>query len=215
MFAVRNNFNITPNAGRELALTLQAFFMSAYFVVLRYWYSCTPVYRLNGRTAFGVECVTQRDRHGYLFLLLCVIFNSFPTLQCVAATERQPAKPAHSYSTRTHFVRTMQRANADASLRLHRPCASSSLSALQACIRTSAKSRYTIPAFSSLPVCGCTEAELSTSKHIPCRTSTDSLMKESACYTHKLHNPTSPEPRMHPATRWGVRGLSYPYPNHD
>lgn len=215
MFAVLNIYNISTNAGRELALTLQAFFMSAYIVVFRYWYLCTPVYRLNGRTAFVDECVKQRDRHGYLLFLLCVIFIHFPTLHCLAATERQPTKPAHSYSTRTHFVRTMQRANADASLRLHRPCASSSSSVLQACIRTSAKSRYTILAFSSLPECGCMEAELSINKHIPYRTSTDSLMKESACYTHKLHNPTSPEPRMHPATRWGVRGLSYPYPNHD
>lgn len=190
MFAVRNNFNISRNAGRELALTLQAFFMSAYFVVLRYWYSCTPVYRLNGRTAFLDECVTQRDRHGYLFLLLCVISSSFPTLQCVAVTERQPAKTAHSYSTRTHFVRTMQRANADASLRLHRPCASSSLSALQACIRTSAKSRYTILAFSSLPECGCMEAELSINKHIPYRTSTDFSVKKSARYSHNYYTLT-------------------------
>lgn len=208
MFAVRNNFNITPNAGRELALTLQAFFMSAYFVVLRYWYSCTPVYRLNGRTAFGVECVTQRDRHGYLFLLLCVIFNSFPTLQCVAATERQPAKTAHSSSTRTYSVRTMQRANADASLRLHRPCASSSLSALQACIRTSAKSRYTIPAFSSLPVCGCTEAELSTSKHIPYRTSTDFSVKKSARYSHNYYTLTSTRFSTAPCHKVGCTELA-------
>lgn len=207
MFAVRNNFNISRNAGRELALTLQAFFMSAYFVVLRYWYSCTPVYRLNGRTAFLDECVTQRDRHGYLFLLLCVISSSFPTLQCVAVTERQPAKTAHSSSTRTHFVRTMQRANADASLRLHRPCASSSLSALQACIRTSAKSRYTIPAFSSLPVCGCMEAELSTSKHIPYRTSTDFSVKKSARYSHNYYTLTSTRFSTAPCHKVGCTGL--------
>ena len=210
MFAVLNNFNRRPNAGRELALNLQAFFMSAYFVVLRYWYSCTPVYRLNGRTAFGRKCVKQRDRHGYLFLLLCVIFTTFPTLHCLATTERQPAKTAHSSSTRTYSVRTMQRANADASLRLHRPCASSSLSALQACIRTSAKSRYTIPAFSSLPVCGCTEAELSTSKHIPYRTSTDFLTKVSARCRHNIIRQV-PDPRMHPASV-GCTGLAISLP---
>ena len=32
---------------------LQAFFMSAYIVLPRYWYPCTPVYRLNGHTASG------------------------------------------------------------------------------------------------------------------------------------------------------------------
>lgn len=206
---------IQSNAGQRLALTLQAFFMSAYIVVFRYWYLCTPVYRLNGRTAFGCRCDKQRDRHGYLFLLLCVIITTFPTLHCLATTERQPAKTAHSSSTRTHSVRTMQRANADASLRLHRPCANSSSSALLACIRTSAKSRYMIPAFFSLPVYGCMEAELSTSKHTLCRTSMDSLLKESVCCPHKYHNQTSSEPRMHPAIRWGVRGLSYPCPNHD
>ena len=102
MFAVLNNFNKRPNAGRELALTLQAFFMSAYIVVFRYWYLCTPVYRLNGRTAFGRKCVKQRDRHGYLILLLCVIFTTFPTLHCLAATERQPTKPAHNNLPTTH-----------------------------------------------------------------------------------------------------------------
>ena len=207
MFASRNNFNISRNAGQRLALTLQAFFMSAYLVFIRYWYLCTPVYRLNGRTAFLDECVTQRDRHGYLFLLLCVISSRLPMLQCVATTERQPAKTAHSSSTRTHSVRTMQRANADASLLLHPPCANSSSSALQTCIRTFAKSRCTIPAFSSLPVYGCTEAELSTSKHILCRTSTDSSMKESACCPHKLHNPTSARPRTAPCYTVGCTGL--------
>lgn len=96
MFATLIINNIVSNAGRELALTLQAFFMSAYIVVTRYWYLCTPVYVLNGRTAFETECDKQRDRHGYLFYLLCVIFSLFPTLHCLATAERQPTKPALS-----------------------------------------------------------------------------------------------------------------------
>lgn len=49
---------MNSDAGRELALTMQAFFMSATMVLnLRYWYPSTPVYRLNGRTAFEFECV--------------------------------------------------------------------------------------------------------------------------------------------------------------
>lgn len=43
----------------KLALYMQAFFMSAYFVVLKYWYPCTPVYRLNGRTAFGCNVMSN------------------------------------------------------------------------------------------------------------------------------------------------------------
>lgn len=95
MFAMLNK-NIRSNAGQWLAFILQAFFMSAYLVVTRYRYLCTPVYRLNGRTAFGRKCVKQRDRHGYFFYLLCVTFTTLPTLHCLAATERQPAKTAHN-----------------------------------------------------------------------------------------------------------------------
>lgn len=49
---------------------MQAFFMSAYFVVLKYWYPCTPVYRLNGRTAFGCN-VMSNGKGTDTFLLLC------------------------------------------------------------------------------------------------------------------------------------------------
>lgn len=122
MFAVLNIYNISPNAGRGLALTLQAFFMSAYIVVFRYWYSCTPVYRLNGRTAFGDECVKQRDRHGYLLFLLCVIFITFPTLHCLAATERQPTKPAHNNLPTTH-THTFRRWASTCRISLYASCA--------------------------------------------------------------------------------------------
>lgn len=206
MFATLNNNNITPNAGRELALTLQAFFMSAHIVLTRYWYLCTPVYRLNGRTAFGVECVKQRDRHGYLLLLLCVIFNSFPTLHCLAATERQPAKTAHSCSIRTHCVPTTPRASVVASLHSHRPCVSSSSFPSRLPIRSSVESRSTIPAYSLLPVFGRMEAESFTRKLIPCRTFTDSSMKVSARYRHNIILQV-PGPRMHPASV-GCTGLA-------
>lgn len=59
----------------RLALYVQAFFMSAYFVVSKYWYPCTPVYRLNGRTAFPDKCVEQRDRHGYFFIIMLHIYQ--------------------------------------------------------------------------------------------------------------------------------------------
>ena len=44
--------------------------MSANYVVPRYWYPCTPVYALNGHTAFVRECDKQRDRHGYFFIIM-------------------------------------------------------------------------------------------------------------------------------------------------
>lgn len=97
MFASSIKINKSRNAGRELALTLQAFFMSAYLVVTRYWYLCTPVYWLNGRTAFLDECDRRRDRHGYLFLLLCVTTSRFLTLCRLSTAERQPTKQAHKF----------------------------------------------------------------------------------------------------------------------
>lgn len=96
MFATLNINIISVNAGQWLALMVQAFFMPVNIVLNLYRYRCTPVYRLNGRTAFTDECVKQRDRHRYLLFLLCVNFISIPTLHCLAAAERQPTKPALS-----------------------------------------------------------------------------------------------------------------------
>lgn len=213
MFAVLNIYNISTNAGRELALTLQAFFMSAYIVVFRYWYLCTPVYRLNGRTAFVDECVKQRDRHGYLLFLLCVIFIHFPTLHCLAATERQPTKPAHNNSIRTHCVSTTPRASVAASLHNHRPCVSSSSLSSRLPIRTSVESRFTIPAYSLPHASGRMAAESFIRKLIPCRTSTDSLTKVSARCRHNI-NKHIPVLDCTPL-RWGVRGLLYSYMSHE
>lgn len=209
MFAVLIINNIVSNAGRGLALILQAFFMSAYIIVFKYWYSCTPVYRLNGRTAFETECDKQRDRHGYLLLLLCVIFSLFPTLHCLAAAERQPTKPAHNNSIRTHCVSTTPRASVAASLHNHRPCVSSSSLSSRLPIRTSVESRSTIPAYYLPHASGRIAAESFIRKLIPCRTSTDSLTKVSARCRHNI-NKHIPVLDCTPL-RWGVRGLLYPY----
>lgn len=40
-------------------------------------HSGTPVYVLNGRTAFGCKCVRQRDRPGCLFLLLYAMLQNY------------------------------------------------------------------------------------------------------------------------------------------
>lgn len=44
---------------RQACIIHAGIFMSAYFVVLKYWYPCTPVYRLNGRTAFGCNVMSN------------------------------------------------------------------------------------------------------------------------------------------------------------
>lgn len=92
MFAVLI-IQISTNAGRELALNMQAFLLSAYIVQPKYRCPNTPVYWLNGRTAFVDECDKRRDRFGHLlFLLLCYKTSTFPTLHRLAAAERQPTK---------------------------------------------------------------------------------------------------------------------------
>ena len=93
MFAVLIN-NILTNAGRRLAFQCAGiFYVRNRFSTTLYRYPCTPVYRLNGRTAFVSECDEQRDRRGYLFYLyLCYSITHFPMLQCSAATERPPTK---------------------------------------------------------------------------------------------------------------------------
>ena len=51
----------------RLAFFAGIFYVRRFCVTKDIWYPCTPVYRLNGHTAFVLECVEQRDRHGYLF----------------------------------------------------------------------------------------------------------------------------------------------------
>ena len=222
MFAVRNNFNRPTNAGRGLALTLQAFFMSAYIVVFRYWYSCTPVYRLNGRTAFVGECVTQRDRHGYLFLLLCVIFTNFPTLHCVAATERQPTKLAHKYST-THIPTSMVWASTCRTF-LYASCISRMPTVLSlpeyltsAVSATPQEQRISRPCFS--PSFANTKKNVNTTvsavRPSDCVTrfhSSNAIRTQRYCRLIS-HNPLITQVLNLGCTplQWGVQGLLYPY----
>ena len=95
MFAVLNN-HIRLNAGRELALQHAGiFYVRIHIGTTLYRCSNTPVYRLNGRTAFSRECVKQRVRFGHLFYLyLCYSITTFPILHCLAETERPPTKRA-------------------------------------------------------------------------------------------------------------------------
>ena len=90
IFAVLIN-NIKPNAGRELALPMQAFFMSADIVsiFIKIWHLGTPVYALNGRTAFGFECDKQRVRPGcFFYYRLCYQIKTISTAHCLAPTRR-------------------------------------------------------------------------------------------------------------------------------
>ena len=49
---------------------LQAFFMSAYIVLPRYWYPCTPVYRLNGHTASGEFVLSNGSGTDTFFIVM-------------------------------------------------------------------------------------------------------------------------------------------------
>lgn len=97
MFASLIINHITVNAGRELALSVQAFFMSADIVsiFIKIWHLGTPVYALNGRTAFTVECDKQRVRPGcFFYYTLCYKINSISTAHCLAPARRPLTKRA-------------------------------------------------------------------------------------------------------------------------
>ena len=95
MFATLNN-HISRNAGRRACIDHAGIFYVRTYCTTLYRYPCTPVYRLNGRTAFLDECVKRRDRHGYLLFLLCYNTSRFPTLHRLAASERPPTKRART-----------------------------------------------------------------------------------------------------------------------
>ena len=95
MFATSIN-HISRNAGRRACIERAGVFYVRTYCTTLYRYPCTPVYRLNGRTAFLDECDRQRDRHGYLLFLLCYNASRFPTPHCLPATERQPTKRART-----------------------------------------------------------------------------------------------------------------------
>ena len=98
MFAVLNINNIQPNAGRELALSMQAFFMSANIVSIflkGYRHLDTPVWSVNAPTAFGCECVKRRDRSGCFFYFTSWYkITTFSTVQRLAPTRRSLTKRA-------------------------------------------------------------------------------------------------------------------------
>ena len=142
MFAASIN-HIRTNAMRKLA-----FIHAGIFYVRRHssttLYRCpsTPVYRLNGHTAFVRECDRQRDRLGHLlFYTLCYSITNFPTQDCLSATERRPTKRAHHLlSTRTPCGFTLRRAAATAARRTQPNCATPSAANSSACVPTYAAS---------------------------------------------------------------------------
>ena len=162
MFATLIN-NIPTNAMRKLA-----FIHAGIFYVRRHssttLYRCpsTPVYWLNGHTAFVGECDKQRDRLGHLLFLLCYNTPTLPTPHCLAATERRPTKRAHRLlSTRTPCGSTLRRAAATAARRTQPTCATSSAANSSACVPTYAASACATRARCSLSPSICREASAS------------------------------------------------------
>lgn len=58
--------NNKPNAGSELAFTVQAFFMPG-LLVYRIRYPCTPVWSVNAPTAFGLNVMNSGTGTGTFF----------------------------------------------------------------------------------------------------------------------------------------------------
>lgn len=142
MFATLIN-HIRTNAMRKLAfIHAGIFYVRRHSSITLYRCPSTPVYRLNGHTAFVRECDKQRDRLGHLlFYTLCYSITNFPTPHCLAATERRPTKRAHRLlSTPTPCGSTLRRAAATAARRTQPTCATPSAANSSACIPTSAAS---------------------------------------------------------------------------
>ena len=97
MFATSNNKYILSNAAGQLALNVQAFFMSAYIVVKPiYRYPCTPVWSVNAPTdktcIWSVLLLGSGTGTDTFFCFICLTIHSIPTPHCLAATERRPTK---------------------------------------------------------------------------------------------------------------------------
>lgn len=111
---------ILTNAGRKLAFThAGVFYVRRFYGITLYRCPNTPVYPLNGDTAFVSECDKQRDRFGHLlYYSLCYSITHFPPLPCLAASERPPTKRASClHSTPTPCAPTLRTGNAAAMLR--------------------------------------------------------------------------------------------------
>lgn len=141
MFAASIN-HIRTNAARQLAfIHAGIFYVRRHSSITLYRCPSTPVYRLNGHTAFVRECDRQRDRIGHLLFLLCYSITNFPTQACLSATERRPTKRAHRLlSTRTPCGSTLRREAATAARRTQPTCATPSAANSSACVPTSAAS---------------------------------------------------------------------------
>lgn len=159
MFATLNN-NIRTNAMRKFAfIHAGIFYVRRHSSITLYRCPSTPVYRLNGHTAFVRECVKRRDRLGHLLFLLCYSITNFPTLHRLAATERRPTKRAHRLlSTPTPCGSTLRRAAATAARRTQPTCATSSAANSSACVPTSAASACATRAHCSSSPSTCREA---------------------------------------------------------
>ena len=119
----------------------------------------TPVYRLNGHTAFVCRCDRQRDRLGHLLFLLCYNITNFPTPRCLAATERRPTKRANRLlSTPTPCGSTPRRAAGTAVGRTPPPCVPTSAASFSVCVPTSGASGCATRARCSSSSSGCRAA---------------------------------------------------------
>lgn len=167
MFATLIN-QISTNAGQKLAFTHAGiFYVRKHFSTTLYRCPDTPVYRLNGRTAFVDECDKQRVRSGHLlFYSLCYSTSTFPMPHCLAATGRQPTKRAPLLRTiPTPFAFGILNGKSAAASQAVPPTYGKS-SVLKCCAltRSSAASACVIQASASLPPCVCTPANVSIAK---------------------------------------------------
>ena len=147
MFAVLNINNIILNAGHELALSMQAFFMSANIVSIflkGYRHLDTPVWSVNAPTAFRIECVKRRGRSGCFFYLTSWYkINPISKVQRLAPTRRSLTKRASATANfiPTASVFTMRQASAAVVRRTVFPCAKNSSHSFNCSTQPSVSSR--------------------------------------------------------------------------
>lgn len=141
MFAASIN-HISENAARQLAfIHAGIFYVRRHSSITLYRCPSTPVYRLNGHTAFSDECDRQRDRLGHLLFLLWYNSSVIPTQACLSATERRPTKRAHFlFSTPTPCGSTLRRAAVTAARRTQAPCVTPFVTNSSVCTPTSGAS---------------------------------------------------------------------------
>lgn len=110
MFATLIN-NIQPNAARQLAfIHAGIFYVRRHSSITLYRHSCTPVYRLNGHTAFGCNVISSGTGTNAFLFVLCYNLQPIPTPHCLAATERRPTKRAICLSPSTATLTTTSHA---------------------------------------------------------------------------------------------------------